>query len=76
VRIPILVAHGANDPRVPVAESEQFVAALRRRDVPHEYLLFTDEGHNLVRPKNKLAFYAATERFLARHLGGRHENGY
>jgi dipeptidyl aminopeptidase/acylaminoacyl peptidase len=70
VRIPILLAHGANDPRVPRAESDRFVAALRERGVPHEYLVFPDEGHSLVRPRNRLAFYAAAERFLARHLGG------
>jgi dipeptidyl aminopeptidase/acylaminoacyl peptidase len=71
IRIPILIAQGANDPRVKQAESEQIVAALRERGVPHEYLLFEDEGHGFVRPENRLRFFGAAERFLARHLGGR-----
>ncbi|MET8507028.1 S9 family peptidase [Streptomyces sp. NPDC004787] len=73
IRIPLLVGQGARDPRVRRAESEQLVAALRRSGVPHEYLLFPDEGHGFVRPRNRLAFYAAAERFLAEHLGGRYE---
>ncbi|MFF4417413.1 S9 family peptidase [Streptosporangium sp. NPDC001559] len=71
IRIPILIAQGANDPRVRPQESEQIVAALREKGVAHEYLLFDDEGHGFVNPRNRLTFYAAAERFLARHLGGR-----
>ncbi len=63
--IPLLIAQGANDPRVKQAESEQFVAALRERGIPHEYLLFEDEGHGFVKPENRMRFYAATEAFLA-----------
>jgi dipeptidyl aminopeptidase/acylaminoacyl peptidase len=73
IRIPLLIAQGANDPRVPQAESEQIVEALRRNGVEHEYLLFPDEGHGFARPENRLRFYARAERFLARHLGGRCE---
>ncbi|MEX1177055.1 MAG: S9 family peptidase [Nitriliruptor sp.] len=73
VSIPVLIAQGANDPRVKQAESEQFVAALREKGIPHEYLLFEDEGHGFVKPANKERFYAATETFLAEHLGGRRE---
>ena len=42
---PMLIAQGANDPRVPQSESEQMVAALRKQGVPVSYLLFADEGH-------------------------------
>jgi dipeptidyl aminopeptidase/acylaminoacyl peptidase len=70
---PILVAHGANDPRVPKEEAEQLVAALRRNEIPHEYLLFPDEGHSFLKPANRMTFYVAAERFLAEHLGGRQE---
>jgi dipeptidyl aminopeptidase/acylaminoacyl peptidase len=73
IRIPLLIAQGANDPRVKQAESEQIVAALQEAGIEHEYLLFPDEGHGLAKPENRLAFYAAAERFLARHLGGRAE---
>jgi dipeptidyl aminopeptidase/acylaminoacyl peptidase len=73
IRIPLLIAQGANDPRVKQAEAEQIVAALRDRGIPYEYLLFPDEGHGFARPENRLRFYAAAERFLAEHLGGRAE---
>jgi dipeptidyl aminopeptidase/acylaminoacyl peptidase len=74
IRIPLLIAQGANDPRVKQAESEQIVAALQEAGIDHEYLLFPDEGHGFAKPGNRLRFYAAAERFLARHLGGRAED--
>ena len=73
IRIPLLIAQGANDPRVKQAESEQIVAALTEKGIDHEYLLFPDEGHGFAKPENRLAFFAAAERFLAGHLGGRFE---
>jgi dipeptidyl aminopeptidase/acylaminoacyl peptidase len=74
IRIPLLIAQGANDPRVKQAESEQIVAALRQAGIEHEYMLFPDEGHGFAKPENRLRFYAAAERFLARYLGGRAED--
>jgi dipeptidyl aminopeptidase/acylaminoacyl peptidase len=74
IRTPLLIAQGANDPRVKQAESEQIVAALREAGIDHEYLLFPDEGHGFAKPGNRLRFYAAAEGFLARHLGGRAED--
>ena len=74
IKIPILIAQGANDPRVKQAESEQIVAAMREKGIPYEYLLFEDEGHGFAKPENRLRFYAAAERFLAQHLGGRSED--
>jgi len=68
---PILIAQGKMDVRVVEAESEQMVKALAARGVPVTYVVFSDEGHGFVRPENRLAFYAVTEAFLARHLGGR-----
>jgi dipeptidyl aminopeptidase/acylaminoacyl peptidase len=73
ITIPVLIAQGANDPRVKQAESEQIVAALVAHGVAHEYLLFEDEGHGFAKPENRLRFYRAAEAFLARHLGGRVE---
>ncbi len=73
IRIPILIAQGANDPRVRKAESDQIVEALQRRNIPHEYLLFQDEGHGFAKPQNQLKFYKTAEVFLARYLGGRVE---
>ncbi len=68
---PLLVIQGANDPRVTKAESDQIVAALRRRGVEVEYMVKDDEGHGFVKPENRMDAYGAVERFFARHLGGR-----
>ncbi|MBA2346005.1 MAG: S9 family peptidase [Rubrobacter sp.] len=73
IGIPMLIAQGANDPRVKQAESEQIVAAMQEKGIAHEYMLFEDEGHGFARPENRLKFYAAAEEFLAEHLGGRAE---
>lgn len=67
---PLLIAQGANDPRVKQAESDQIVAAMRAKGLPVTYLVYPDEGHGLVRPANNLSFYAIAEAFLAQHLGG------
>lgn len=74
IAIPVLVAQGKNDPRVKVAEAEQIVNALAEKGIDHEYLLFEDEGHGLAKPENRERFYAAVERFLAQHLGGRQQD--
>jgi dipeptidyl aminopeptidase/acylaminoacyl peptidase len=73
IRAPLLIAQGANDPRVKREESLQIVAALRGAGKTVEYLEFADEGHGFARPENRLRFYAAAEAFLATHLGGRRE---
>lgn len=73
IRIPILIGQGANDPRVKQAESEQIVEAMRSKGIPYEYMLFPDEGHGFAKPENRLKFFAAAERFLAKYLGGRYE---
>jgi len=70
---PLLIAQGANDPRVKQAESEQIVEALKEKGIPHEYVLYPDEGHGFQQPENNLHFHSVAERFLARHLGGRCE---
>jgi dipeptidyl aminopeptidase/acylaminoacyl peptidase len=68
IDIPLLIAQGANDPRVKQAESEQIVEALRAKGKPVEYLLFPDEGHGFAKPANRLKFYDAAESFHRRHL--------
>jgi dipeptidyl aminopeptidase/acylaminoacyl peptidase len=73
IRIPLLIAQGANDPRVKQAESEQIVAALTEAGIDHEYMLFPDEGHGFAKPENRIKFYTTAERFLAKYLGGRYE---
>jgi dipeptidyl aminopeptidase/acylaminoacyl peptidase len=75
IKTPLLVAQGANDPRVKKAEAEQIVIALRDRGFPVEYMLAPDEGHGFARPVNSMALWAASEKFLAKHLGGRFQEG-
>jgi dipeptidyl aminopeptidase/acylaminoacyl peptidase len=70
---PLLIAQGANDPRVTQVESDQIVDAMHEKGIPVTYVLYPDEGHGFARPENRFSFYAAVEGFLARHLGGRLE---
>ena len=66
---PLLIAQGANDPRVNKAESDQMVEALRARGVEVEYMVKDNEGHGFSNQENKFDFYRAMERFLKRYLG-------
>jgi dipeptidyl aminopeptidase/acylaminoacyl peptidase len=73
IRAPLLVIQGANDPRVKQPESDQIVIALRDLGRHVEYLVAEDEGHGFAVRENNIASFVAIERFLARHLGGRHQ---
>ena len=75
IKTPLLVVQGANDPRVNKAEAEQIVIALRDRKFPVEYILAPDEGHGFQRPVNNMAMFMAVEKFLAKHLDGRYQEG-
>jgi dipeptidyl aminopeptidase/acylaminoacyl peptidase len=75
IRTPLLVVHGANDPRVPVSEAEQIVEALQRRQVPVEFLRYDNEGHGLVRRENRVEAYARAAEFFARYLDAPHVDG-
>lgn len=73
IQKPLLIAQGANDPRVKQAESDQIVTAMKERDIPVTYVLYPDEGHGFAVPQNRLSFYAVAEGFLSHCLGGRYE---
>ncbi len=73
IRVPLIVAQGANDPRVNIREADQIVQAMRDKKLPVTYVVYTDEGHGFARPVNRLDFYGRVDEFLARHLGGRSE---
>ena len=73
IKTPLLVVQGANDPRVNKRESDQIVIALRDRNYPVEYIVAPDEGHGFARPVNNMAMIATSEKFLAKHLGGRYQ---
>lgn len=68
IKAPLMVIHGANDPRVPPGEAEQIVEALRARNIPVEFLVYHDEGHGVVKLENKLHAYPKIAAFLDRHL--------
>jgi dipeptidyl aminopeptidase/acylaminoacyl peptidase len=69
IRAPLFVIHGANDPRVPVSEAEQIVAALRARQQRVEYLRFDNEGHGVTRRENRIRAYGDLVRFFDEVLG-------
>jgi len=73
IRSPLMIAQGVNDPRVPKAEADQIVEAMKARGIDVKYLLFEDEGHGFARPENRIVFYREAEQFLASVLGGRVE---
>jgi dipeptidyl aminopeptidase/acylaminoacyl peptidase len=69
IACPLMVVHGANDPRVPVSEAEQIVSAVRERGGEVAYLRYDDEGHGITRLRNRLDCYPQISAFLERHLG-------
>jgi dipeptidyl aminopeptidase/acylaminoacyl peptidase len=73
IEAPLLVVQGANDPRVIQAESDQIVVALRELGRTVDYIVAPDEGHGFLRRENRIAMMVEIERFLADHLGGRHQ---
>ena len=70
---PLLIAQGANDPRVNKNESDQMVEALKKRGIEVEYMVKDNEGHGFYNEENRFDFYRAMEQFFAKHLGGRAE---
>jgi dipeptidyl aminopeptidase/acylaminoacyl peptidase len=68
IRCPLLVAQGANDPRVNKDESDQMVDALRKRGIEVEYIVKDNEGHGFYNPENQIEFYGAMEKFFEKNL--------
>jgi dipeptidyl aminopeptidase/acylaminoacyl peptidase len=68
IRVPLLIAQGAQDPRVNVDESDQMVAALKKHGIPVEYLVKENEGHGFHNEENRFEFYEAMEKFLKKYL--------
>jgi dipeptidyl aminopeptidase/acylaminoacyl peptidase len=68
LRAPLLIIHGANDPRVPLSEAQQMATALEARGVPSRLVVFDDEGHGIIKLKNKLVMYPIVVEFLDQHL--------
>jgi dienelactone hydrolase len=68
LRAPLMIVHGENDSNVPMIEAEQVAAALRDRGVEHRYLLFRDEGHELLHRHSRASYLRETVDWLTRHL--------
>jgi dienelactone hydrolase len=73
MRRPLLLATGGRDASAPRAEFDQIAQSLRGRRIELSSIVFTDEGRDLARPQNRLAYYAVLEHFLGACLGGRVE---
>jgi dipeptidyl aminopeptidase/acylaminoacyl peptidase len=68
-RSPALIIHGERDYRCPIGDGLALFEALQRHGVPSEMLVFPDENHWILKPRNIVAWYQAVSKFLARHLG-------
>lgn len=68
IKIPLFIAHGTNDARINPEESEQIVKELIKNNVPHEFLVFPDEGHCFIKEVNRLKCFYAIEKFLQKYL--------
>jgi dipeptidyl aminopeptidase/acylaminoacyl peptidase len=70
IKKPLMVLQGANDPRVLKIESDEVVAAVKKNNVPVEYVVFPDEGHGFVKKENEIKGYGQILGFLDKHLKG------
>jgi dipeptidyl aminopeptidase/acylaminoacyl peptidase len=68
IKKPMMVVAGKNDPRVPVSESEQIVAALKKQNTPVWFLTGKDEGHGFRKKTNQDFQFYATVEFLKEYL--------
>jgi dipeptidyl aminopeptidase/acylaminoacyl peptidase len=67
IRIPLLIAHGRKDGNVPFAQSKKLHEILLRAGVPHEFVVYPEEGHGFARVDDSVDFLKRVERFLAKH---------
>lgn len=73
IKSPLMIAQGANDPRVKISESDQIVAALKERGIEVPYMVKDNEGHGFRNEENRFEVYRAMEQFFGEHLEGRVE---
>jgi len=67
-RLPVNAVGITHGPRVPISEAEQIVAALKKRNIPVEYLRYEDQGHGIDKLKNRLEAYPKMVAFLDKYL--------
>lgn len=68
IRCPMLIIQGRNDPRVLAVESEEVAKNLRANGVETELLIFEDEGHDVIKFRNKTLCYTRITQFFQKHL--------
>ena len=66
---PVQMIAGAHDPRCPADETEQAAKALQEMDVPHEVIIYPDEGHGFRKTENRVDAYRRRAAFLSKYLG-------
>jgi dipeptidyl aminopeptidase/acylaminoacyl peptidase len=69
MKVPMMIAHGANDPRVPLNEAIQLAVALQKQGDDPELLFFPDEGHGFQKLENRILFSERMVKFLDKHIG-------
>jgi dipeptidyl aminopeptidase/acylaminoacyl peptidase len=69
VGVPILLAYGAEDRRVPLVHGTDFRSALDKYHKPYEWVVYAEEGHGFTRDEDVFDFYNRVEKFLAKYLG-------
>lgn len=70
IRAPLYVQHGANDPRVPLAESEQIARVLNEKGIRCELVVYPDEGHSIAKMSNRIDSFTRMVSFLDEVLEG------
>ena len=71
IKVPLLVAQGAKDPRVNIDESNQIVEAVKKKGLDVQYIVKDNEGHGFANEENRFEFYEAMDKFLSKHLLGK-----
>jgi dipeptidyl aminopeptidase/acylaminoacyl peptidase len=64
IRVPLFIQHGANDPRVPLEETEQIHGVLTRKGIRCELLVHEDEGHAIGKLDNRVETFERAGAFL------------
>ena len=68
IKVPVLMAYGGSDRRVPIINGERMRDALLKNGTPVEWVVYGDEGHNFLRQETQIDFWGRVERFLERHM--------
>ena len=73
IKVPLLIAQGANDPKVNINEVNVFVNKMKEAKLDVKYIVKNDEGHGFENENNRFDFYRELEKFLVKNINGRTE---